>query len=300
VGPLSLQQLVESLLTLPDPPGCLVWRRGLPAWTRASGVPQVADRLAPFVTERAPTPPATPALTNVTELDASPEQPAAVAPSAAPSYAKVASLLRQPQGYLAAAAVCVLLAIASWGLWFRTPGPEASSGHLATGSGSKSGTTTATRLPGPDAAPTDVDPGSANPAIRPEAAARFAGWEEEESALDVSELPKLRGVAGWTDTRLTVTVYNGSTWRITELAVRVSRLEGEEFVDALSLDRLFAVPGKIDADVAQLLDKVAPDRRRPAVNPLDTGRFEGEVGPRPEAYRWKIEGAKGYAPLAGR
>ena len=80
----------------------------------------------------------------------------------------------------------------------------------------------------------------------------------------------------------------------------MSRLQGDEFVDSLSLDSLLAVPGKIDADVAQLLDKVAPDRRRPAVNPLDTGPFEGDVGPRPEAYRWKIEGARGYAPRAGR
>ena len=46
-------------------------------------------------------------------------------------------------------------------------------------------------------------------------------------------------------------------------------------------------------------EKVAPDRRKPGVNPLDTGPLAAEVGPRPEAYRWAIEGARGYPPRGG-
>ncbi len=97
-----------------------------------------------------------------------------------------------------------------------------------------------------------------------------------------------------------MTLYNGSTWRITELLVRVSRLQGDTFVDDPSPARLVAISGEIGADVAQLLNKVAPDRSKPGVNPLDTGALAGDSGARPDAYRWSIEGATGYAPRIGR
>ena len=155
MGPFSLQQLVESLLALPDPLGRLVWHRGLPAWTRASEVPQVADRLAPFVAERAPTPPATPALTDrEAELAATPTQPAA----AVPAYSKAAALLRQPQGYLAAAAVCLLLAIGVWGLWFRASDAEGPGAHLGTEPDAESGTASGARSPGPGPGPSAAGP----------------------------------------------------------------------------------------------------------------------------------------------
>ena len=52
----------------------------------------------------------------------------------------------------------------------------------------------------------------------------------------------------------------------------------------------------MDAGVADLLSKVAPDRKKPGLNPLDTGAFEGKVGARPDNFRAQIESARGYAP----
>ncbi len=48
MGPFPRRQLVESLLALPDPRTCLVWRHGLPAWTPAAEVPEIQRLLAPF------------------------------------------------------------------------------------------------------------------------------------------------------------------------------------------------------------------------------------------------------------
>ena len=88
---------------------------------------------------------------------------------------------------------------------------------------------------------------------------------------------------------------NGTNFRVTEVFVRVSRLEGDDFVDSVALSRLTPPSGDMGAGVAGLMNRVAPDRKKPGVNPLDTGPFSAEVGPQPEAYRWRIEGARGYA-----
>jgi hypothetical protein len=104
-------------------------------------------------------------------------------------------------------------------------------------------------------------------------------------------------VGAWSGDRLTITLYNGSTWRITEILIRTSPLRGNEFLDGETPHRLLpvgAVP--LDAGTAELLKKVAPDRRKAGVSPLDTGPFEARVGPQPPAYRWRIEGARGYPP----
>ncbi len=53
--------------------------------------------------------------------------------------------------------------------------------------------------------------------------------------------------------------------------------------------------GNVDAGVATLLNKVAPNRAKAGVNPFDTGKFAGIAGPRPEAYRCQIVSARGYA-----
>jgi len=45
-----------------------------------------------------------------------------------------------------------------------------------------------------------------------------------------------------------------------------------------------------------LLSRVAPDRKKPGLNPADTGPFEGRAGAQPESFRWEIESARGYAP----
>jgi hypothetical protein len=182
------------------------------------------------------------------------------------------------------------------------PGPAATSGTRP-----GSGTTVPTAAPGPatagGAAPAPANtrepaptPTKAAPAVEPGKPAGFAGWSDTELPLPASELGKLRGVAGWSGNNLSITLYNGSTWRVTELVVRTSRLEGEKFVDAPTPSLLLPVTEQIDTGIADILRRVAPDRRKPGINPLDTGAFEAKVGPQPEAYRWKIEGAKGYPP----
>ncbi len=60
--------------------------------------------------------------------------------------------------------------------------------------------------------------------------------------------------------------------------------------------RLVPPGAKVDEGVADLLSKVAPDRKKPGLNALDTGPFEGRAGARPENFRWEIESARGYAP----
>jgi hypothetical protein len=113
--------------------------------------------------------------------------------------------------------------------------------------------------------------------------------------VPATELRRLRGVGAWAGDKLTITLYNGSSWRVTEILVRTSRLRGDEFVDGETPLRMLPVGGApVDAATAELLEKVAPNRKKPGVNPLDTGMFAVTVGPQPQAYRWKIEGARGY------
>jgi hypothetical protein len=91
-------------------------------------------------------------------------------------------------------------------------------------------------------------------------------------------------------------VENRTAWRVTALHVRVSRFGGDDFEQDAGL-LLFLPPGEpVAPGVADLMDREAPDRRRPGLNPLDTGLFEGKAGPRPEGFRWEIESARSYAP----
>jgi hypothetical protein len=144
-------------------------------------------------------------------------------------------------------------------------------------------------------------PGSTAVAPAPEGASgggrTFTGWADQEADLPPTELRLLRGVGGWAGDKLRVTLYNGSTWRVTEIYVLTSKMEGDHFVDAVALQVLLPVGGApVDGAVQDLLQKVAPDRKRAGVNPADTGPFEVVLGPQPSAYRWKIERARGYPP----
>jgi hypothetical protein len=103
-------------------------------------------------------------------------------------------------------------------------------------------------------------------------------------------------VAGWSDKTLEVTVYNGSSWRITQLLVKPSRLVNDNFVDDEKPLTMVPQGASVDQGVDQLLNRVAPDRRKPGVNPLDTGKFAVEAGARPEAFRAPIIAAAGYPP----
>jgi hypothetical protein len=156
-------------------------------------------------------------------------------------------------------------------------------------------TTLAAAAPSPEEAPPATTPAT-TPPVAGEGQA-VTGWADQEAELPASELKRLRGVGAWTGDRLTITVYNASSWRVTEIFVRTSRLEGDKFVDSIAPQRLLPAGGaQVDAAVGQLLNRVAPDRKRPGVNPADTGPFEATVGPQPAGYRWKIESARGYPP----
>ena len=57
---------------------------------------------------------------------------------------------------------------------------------------------------------------------------------------------------------------------------------------------------QMDQGVDKLLSKVAPDRRKPGVNPLDTGKFVAEAGSRPEAFRAPYRGSVGVPAAIAR
>jgi hypothetical protein len=290
-GPLPKRQLVESLLGLPDPRGCLIWRHGLPAWTPAREVPEVDRQLAPFV-KAEPAPAVETASTRAGSLGANGTVPSAERttrvprPTGAPPTGE-GKRPQQPNVALYFGGLATLLAIVVVG-WLLWPRPNAPLGPQPPGTSERPRT-------GPPASQAGraTSPGGAPSA----ATAGFTGWSDEEADLPPAELRRLRGVGGWSGDRLTITLYNGSTWRITEIFIRTSRLKGDEFQDAEAPHRLLPVAAApLDAGTAELLKKVAPDRRKAGVNPLDTGPFDASVGPQPEAYRWRIEGARGYPP----
>jgi GYF domain 2 len=264
IGPLPKRRLVESLLGLPDPRGSLIWRHGLPAWTPAREVPEIDGQLAPFVKAPFRDPEPTASVTRGTlRADAA---SAANDRSQARPETRSAAAVPNVALYFGGLGVLLLVVVVGWFVW-----PRANDHRDAT---------------------------SASSAGRGPGAEGFAGLSDREVEMPPAELGHLRGVGAWSGTKLAITLYNGSTWRITEILVRTSRLHGEEFVDAETPHWLQPVGGPpLDAGTAALLKKVAPDRRKPGVNPLDTGPFEATIGPQPEAYRWRIEGARGYPPL---
>jgi hypothetical protein len=294
VGPLPRRQLVESLLARPDARACLIWRHGLPAWTPAREVPEIDRQLASFI-KAEPAPAHEPALSAVPSLatpggEAAAERALRVPGQTSARAARGGQRLQPPKValYLAGLAALLVVVVVAWLLWPRSTDNEGPASALGAGAAKSGGAPLASPATG-EAPSTGRGPGAGTPG--------FAGWSDQEAELPLAELRRLRGVGGWSGDRLTITLYNGSTWRITEILVRTSRLRGDEFVDGATPHRLLPVGGApLDAATAELLKKVAPDRKKAGVNPLDTGPFEATVGPQPEAYRWKIEGARGYPP----
>ncbi len=287
VGPLRKQQLVESLRGLPNPRAWLIWRRGLLGWTPAREVPEIDRYLTPFI---------------MSEPAAPPES----APATAPTVGAAGAVLgvhgtsarparegEQPPRpnvalYLGSLAALLVAVVVGGLLWSRSNDRE--------GSAPEPGASKAKSGEAPLASPA-LGKARSTPSGPSAGTSGFAGWSDQEADLSLAELRRLRGVGGWSGNRLTITLYNGSTSRVTEILVRTSRLRGDAFVDDATPHRLLPVGGApVDAATADLLNKVAPDRKKPGVNPLDTGPFEAAAGPQPEAYRWKIEGARGYPP----
>ena len=288
-GPVSLGQMVASLLGQPDPRMVLVWKKGFASWTRAEDVPEVERHLersikkvaeeAPKVPRPAPVEPRPPR-TRVEE--AKPGSPALV--------------------YGGIAAGIAILGLLGWLFWPRAE-PAPPEGLVPLG-GTNAENAPAVVLPAgpkgapPGAAPTappvpaPATPTTTRPAPPTPAPTTLA---DRESSLPASDLRNLRPVWIWEGDTLRGTVYNGTAWRVTELYVRISRFVNEDFAEDRRPILLLPAGGQVDASVADLLSKIAPDRKKPGLNPLDTGVFEGRVGVRPENFRAEIESASGYA-----
>ena len=292
-GPVPFDQLVESVLRQSDPGSVLVWRRGFPDWTRADDVPQVERRIAPLLAGRD--------AVHTERLAPAPSPPPAPAPVEKPGPGRSAALV-----WGGAAAGVATLGLLGWLFWPRQPAPTpvvtlpleetvpespppvAASPPVPAATVAPEPPPLATLpTPAPSLTPT---PRPAGPAVVPETMA------DRETDLPPAELGRLRGVAAWSGDTLRLTVYNGTTWRVTELHVRIGRFSGDELVEDAQPIVMLRPGGPVDAGVADLLNRVAPDRKKPGLNPADTGAFEAKAGPQPESYRWDIERARGYAP----
>ena len=286
-GPVPFGKLVESVLGQPDPRAVLVWRKGFAEWTRAEDVPEVERQLAPTLAQKA------------AEEAARPAPAAAPVPVAPPparvEEAKPGSPALVYGGIAGGVAVLVLL---GWLFWPRPqpPGPPPVPVPLG---GTTAENAPAVVIPAPQAGASALPVPTPSPVTttttRPQAPVA-AGMADRESELPPAEVRKLRSVWAWEGDALKGTVYNGTGWRVTEVYVRVFRFVNDDFVEDPRPLRL-APPGvQVDAGVADLLSRVAPDRKKPGLNPLDTGAFVGKAGPRPESFRAQIESARGYAP----
>jgi GYF domain 2 len=286
-GPAALSQVVESVLGQPDPKAVLVWRKGFADWTRAEDVPEVERRIAPFLArkaaeEAARRPPAPPPVV-------APPPPPRVVEEAKPGSAALV--------YGGIAAGVAVLALLGWLFWPRPQPAEPVPIGGTTVENAPAVVIPAPPAGTPSAVPTATPTPTPTPTPRPTPTAPVVtAMSDRETDLPKSEIRKLRPVWAWEAETLKGTVYNGTGWRVTELYVRVGRFLNEDFVEDPRPIVLSAPGGEVDAGVADLLSKVAPDRKRPGINPLDTGVFQGRAGARPENFRAEIESARGYAP----
>jgi hypothetical protein len=290
-GPHPLNQIVESVLGQADPRAVLVWRKGFADWTRAEDVPEIERRLAPFLAKKA--------AEEAAKRGPAPA-PVETARAAAPIRAEEAKPGSPALVYGGIAAGVAVLGLLAWLFWPRAEPPAPAPSALPLG-GSTTDTAPAVVIPaGPRPTPTPVAPPTPAPVVRATAAPATppptVTLAEKESDLPKAELRRLRGVATWAGDTLKLTVYNGTGWRVTELYVKISRFKEDDFIEDPRPLVLLPPGAAVDAGVADLLSRVAPDRKKPGVNPADTGPFEGKAGQQPENFRWEIEAARGYAP----
>jgi len=294
-GPVLFNQLVESVLGQGEPRTVLVWRKGFADWTRAEDVPEVERRIAPFLARKAAEEAAKHAPTKA-PVEAPPPRPIRVEEVKPGSPALV---------YGGIAAGVALMGLLAWLFWPRAEPPAQGPTVLPLG-GASTETAPAVVIPArPTETPVAVAAATPTPppATRPPAPTPTptpvvapATMSDKESDLPTANLKRLRGVATWSGDTLKLTVYNGTAWRITELYVKVSRFKDDDFVEDPRAIVLVPPGAAVDAGVADLLSRVAPDRKKPGLNPADTGPFQGKAGEQPENFRWEIEAARGYAP----
>ncbi len=270
-GPVHFEQLIQLLLDEADPRAPLVWHRGFGSWTRAEDIPQVERRLTPLLARAA-----TQAISGAGSSALIPAQTAAVDGGKPGSPTLV---------YGSLAAGVIAMALVGWLLW---PRPQPAPLPIVI-------------LPAPTPTPVSVPSPQVSPAATPSRppagpARPTSAFEGREADLPPAEVRKLRGVAAWSGDTLGLTVENPTGWRVTELRVRVSRLVADDLVVDAGPLVLLPPAAPVAPGVADLLDRVAPDRKRPGLNPLDTGSFEAKAGPPPEGFRWEIESARGYPP----
>jgi hypothetical protein len=291
-GPVLFNQLVESVLGQAEPRAVLVWRKGFADWTRAEDVPEVERRLAPFLARKA--------------AEESARQRPTAAPVAAPAPRAVHVEEAKPGSpalvYGGIAGGVAVLGLLAWLFWPRAEPTAAAPTQLPLG-GTNPDNAPAVVIPArPRETPLAMATASPPPVTRPVATptpaptAASAVLSDRESDLPAADLKRLRGVATWAGETLKLTVYNGTQWRVTELYVKISRFKDDDFVED-PRPVVMVPPGQsVDAGVADLLSRVAPDRKKAGLNPADTGPFEGKAGQQPENFRWEIESARGYAP----
>jgi len=287
-GPVLFDQLVDWVLGQPEPRAVLVWRKGFADWTRAENVPDVERRMLPFFARKAP---------------------GAAARRAPASAAPVARRVRVEQAhpgspllaYGGIAAGVAVLALLAWLFWPRAEPPAPAPTALPLGGANVESAPAVVIPPRPSETPVAAatappPPPVTRPAATPTPTPAPAARVERESDLPAGDLKRLRGVATWAGDGLKLTVYNGTQWRVTELSVKISRFKDDDFVED-PRPVLLVPPGlSVQAGVADLPNRVAPDRKKASLNPADTGPFECKVGPQPENFRWEIESARGYSP----
>ena len=288
-GPVPFNQLVESMLGQPDPRSVLVWRKGFADWTRAEDVPEVERRLAPFLARKAAEEAArrVPVRRRSSPRRRRPVRVEEVKPG------QPGARLRGHRGRRRGAGPA-----GAWLFWPRpSPRPARAGAPRRDDDGERPGG----RDPGDPRSDRRAgrDTAAASPPPRPRAPPRGPRprrWPTGRAISPTADLRKLRGVATWAGDTLKLTVYNGTAWRVTELYVRIGRFQDDDFVEDPRPVLLVPPGGTVDAGVADLLSRVAPDRKKPGLNPADTGAFEGKAGQQPENFRWEIESARGYAP----
>jgi hypothetical protein len=285
-GPVPFDQLVESILGQPDPRSALIWRKGFAEWTRAEDVPEVEGRIAPVLTKKA-------------AAEAARRSPLAapVEPPVPPARIEEAMPGSPGLVYGGIAAGIAVMGLLAWLFW-PPPAPPAPPAPVPLGGATAESAPAVVIHPTPVPTATAVagSPSVATPATTRPVGPAPAGLADRETDLPSAELRKLRGVAAWAGETLKITAYNGTAWRVTEISVRISRFQSDDFAEDPSPLRLVPPGAQLDAGVADLLGRVAPDRKKPGLNPADTGPFEAKAGPPPESFRWEIESARGYAP----